>query len=116
MAILYHCFGCGQPGHLKSECPAPRQRKHPPPPPGGGAVIRFPPQFTAPHTAPVPPNDAYKAAKAERGWTGDGSVLTVECPWCRAGRYRCCVNRGVKTPKTNSHGARAEAYRDQLAR
>jgi hypothetical protein len=42
-----HCFGCGQPGHIKAECPHLAARRHPPAPPPPSAPDRgnHPPPF-----------------------------------------------------------------------
>jgi hypothetical protein len=52
MPIEFNCYHCGQPGHIKSECPSRRGGASPPAPPAESGVPEHP--AAKPVPAPVP--------------------------------------------------------------
>ena len=90
------CWNCQQPGHVAADCLYKRElAPRPPRPP----VMRD----------PDPPNEAYLQERQRLGMTSSGpDVLSVACPWCKAGPRRRCLNTGIGT-ETDPHYARQEA-------
>ena len=110
----FHCYRCGQPGHVKSECPS--ERAVPAAPPAESGAPEHPSSKPVPAPRPAwhvtPPTGAYLEAKAELGMPVQGNLgrlLSVPCPWCGAGKRSFCVNGATGRRKLRSHEARYAA-------
>ena len=90
------CWNCQEPGHVAAECLYKRELA---PRPAMPLVQRD----------PDPPTEAYLQERRRLGMTSSGPVvLSVSCPWCKAGPWRRCLNSGTGG-ETDPHYARQEA-------
>ena len=94
----YHCFGCGQPGHFKDECPHLAARNHPPAPPPSSAPDQghhpppFNPYWLRPADQIADPGPWADKIRAANGWKSGSdeekqALAAEQCAESRAARH-----------------------------
>jgi Zinc knuckle len=94
----YACFKCGLEGHFAADCAYTAELGRP-----------VWPAPVAPRAEGTPPSPAYLKERQRLGMASSGpDVLSADCPWCKAPRWRACVNTGTGA-ETDPHYARQAA-------
>jgi hypothetical protein len=97
-----HCFGCGQPGHIKVECPHLAARKHPQAPPPSSAPDqgkqppKFDPYWLRPPEQIADPAPWANRIRAVNGWENRADKEGHELSKRALAAQQCSESRAAK--------------------